>query len=222
MSETQHQWQELWSDAAWLLTKLATSGVVQVVEDLNLTPDSCRPESLKHWLVLSAVALDYDYRQLIGQFVGRGAGEDHIMHNPIVPGLIPSLLCLRAQSNSLSSTSSNQDDVCISAIYRLNGGERHHAAALSAVRDEMTLWDFTAGQCDKGWSFFFQKYFDCSLIIVCLLWAVLGNLQHQPLKVAPLANDRCVVLCGRELRVYDINTGGELLKLKGNQATLIC
>ena len=47
-------------------------------------------------------------------------------------------------------------------------------------------------------------------------FSVLGNLQHQPLKVAPLANDRCVVLCGRELRVYDINTGGELLKLKGN------
>jgi hypothetical protein len=44
---------------------------------------------------------------------------------------------------------------------------------------------------------------------------VLGNLQHQPLKVAPLANDRCVVLCGRELCVYDMNTGEEVLKLKG-------
>jgi hypothetical protein len=44
---------------------------------------------------------------------------------------------------------------------------------------------------------------------------VLGNLQNQPLKVAPLANDRCVVLCGRELCVYDMNTGEEVLKLKG-------
>ncbi len=44
---------------------------------------------------------------------------------------------------------------------------------------------------------------------------MVGNLEHQPLKVAPLANDRCVMLCGRELRVYDIKTGNELLKLKG-------
>lgn len=44
---------------------------------------------------------------------------------------------------------------------------------------------------------------------------VLGNLQHQPLKVAPLANHRCVVLCGRELRVYDMTSGEEVLKLKG-------
>ena len=43
---------------------------------------------------------------------------------------------------------------------------------------------------------------------------VLPNL-HQPLKVAPMANGRCVVLCGRELRVVDIGTGQELLKLKG-------
>jgi len=43
---------------------------------------------------------------------------------------------------------------------------------------------------------------------------VLYNL-HQPSKVAPMANHRCVVLCGRELRVYDISSGEELLKLKG-------
>ena len=43
---------------------------------------------------------------------------------------------------------------------------------------------------------------------------MLHNL-HQPSKVAPMPNHRCVVLCGRELRVYDISTGEELLKLKG-------
>ena len=46
------------------------------------------------------------------------------------------------------------------------------------------------------------------------MFAVLHNL-HQPSKVAPMPNHRCVVLCGRELRVYDISTGEELLKLKG-------
>lgn len=151
--ETQDKWQELWSDAGWLLAKLATSGVAQVVEDLNMTPDSCRPESLKQWLVLGAVALDYDYRQLAGQLVGRGANKseeiDVFIRNPLVPGFLPSLVCLQVAS-SANSSSTGAQDVCISAIYRLNGGERHHAAALSAVRDEMSLWDFTAGQCDKG------------------------------------------------------------------------
>ena len=46
-------------------------------------------------------------------------------------------------------------------------------------------------------------------------YPVLGNLQHQPLKVVSLSNKRCVMLCGRELRIYDIKTGDELLKLKG-------
>ena len=168
--ETQDKWQELWSDAAWLLAKLATSGVAQVVEDLNITPDSCRPESLKQWLVLGAVALDYDYRQLAGQLVGRGANKseevDVFIRNPLVPGFLPSLVCLHqgaaADSSSPSSSSSTAigaQDVCISAIYRLNGGERHHAAALSAVRDEMSLWDFTAGQCEKGGSIFLFHLF---------------------------------------------------------------
>ena len=37
----------------------------------------------------------------------------------------------------------------------------------------------------------------------------------QPLRVASMANGKCVVLCGRELRLYDINSASELLQLKG-------
>uniref|UniRef100_A0A0P5L1U9 Leucine-rich repeat and WD repeat-containing n=1 Tax=Daphnia magna TaxID=35525 RepID=A0A0P5L1U9_9CRUS len=188
ISESQHMWNEIWSDPGWLLTKLATSGVTQVMEDFALTPELCQPDYFKDWMNLIAPAIDYDYRQLTSQLIGCGAPQsgifEELCRKPLVTCLLP--------SHHLASSESEKD-VCISAIYRLNSGERHHAAALSAVRDELTLWNFKTGQCDK----------------------VLGNLQHQPLKVATLANDRCIVLCGRELCVYDMNTGEEVLKLKG-------
>lgn len=60
-----------------------------------------------------------------------------------------------------------------------------------------------------------EFFFSCAL-------AVLGSLHNPPLKVASLSRDRCVVLCGRELRVYDINSGEEVLKLKGEYCFYAC
>lgn len=220
VSESKSRWNEIWSDPGWLLTKLATSGVTQVMEDFALTPDLFRPEPVKEWMALIVPAIDYDYRQLASQLIGRGVVPqtgllEELCRNPLVACLVPS-----CPSCPVQPTEASDSDICISAIYRLNSDERHHAAALSAVCDELSLWDFNTGQCDKGTAtpkfpqFHFIS-FHSILFYSILLDAVLGNLQHQPLKVAPLANDRCVVLCGRELRVYDMNTGQEVLKLKG-------
>lgn len=145
-SETQVRWIEIWSDPGWLLTKLATSGVTQVMEDFALTPESCRPEHFQQWMSLLAPAIDYDYRQVTSQLIGRGAPQtgifEKLCRNPLVASLLP--------SQDLAPSDSSEKDICISAIYRLNSGERHHAAALSAVRDELSLWNFKTGQCDKG------------------------------------------------------------------------
>lgn len=210
-SETQVRWIEIWSDPGWLLTKLATSGVTQVMEDFALTPESCRPEHFQQWMSLLAPAIDYDYRQVASQLIGRGAPQtgifEKLCRNPLVASLLP--------SQDLAPSDSSEKDICISAIYRLNSGERHHAAALSAVRDELSLWNFKTGQCDKGKNSCPSNRVIKDNLFFLFVSTVLGNLQHQPLKVAPLANDRCVVLCGRELCVYDMNTGEEVLKLKG-------
>lgn len=150
-SDTQDEWRAIWSDPGWLLTKLATSGVSQVLEDVALTPEPCRPESMKKWLVVSAAALDCDYRQLAGQLVGRGVHSDDrslekLVSSRLVPCLLPNQTCLRNNPDK----DVFEEEVCISAIYRLSGGDRHQAAALSAVRDEMSLWDFNSGRCDRS------------------------------------------------------------------------
>lgn len=146
ISESESRWKEIWSDSGWLLAKLATSGVIQVVEDFALTPESIRPETLKHWLSLIAPAIDSDYRQLVGQLIGRGAPQVDVIaelyRNPLVICFLP--------NQEISPADSTDTNVGISAIYRLNSDEHHHAAALSAVRDELSLWDFTTGQCVKG------------------------------------------------------------------------
>lgn len=138
----------MWSDPAWLVAKLALSGVPQIYEDIALTPEDARPsyESLQKWLILSAPALDYDYRQLAGQLVGRAAPSADI-YSVIAPGLLPSHKCLAPDDQQEEI---DDQQVCISAIYRLSYGDQHHAAALSAVKDEMSLWDFATGHCDKG------------------------------------------------------------------------
>ena len=146
LSESQSRWNEIWSDPGWLLTKLAASGVTQVIEDYALTPETCRPETLKQWLVQISPAIDYDFRQLASQLISRGVPQtglfEELCRTPLVACLLPSC--------QLTPIESSEKDICISAIFRLTCGERHHAAALSAVRDELSLWDFSTGRCDKG------------------------------------------------------------------------
>ena len=147
ISESESRWKEIWSDSGWLLTKLALSGVVQVIEDFALTPESLRPETLEHWLSMIAPTIDCDYRQLASQLVGQGAPRTGLMEELCNKPLVPCFLPNCQQTCASDSTDRN---ICISAIFRLNSDEHHHAAALSAVSDELSLWDFTTGKCVKG------------------------------------------------------------------------
>ena len=110
-SETQVRWIQIWSDPGWLLTKLATSGVTQVMEDFALTPESCRPEHFKQWMTLLAPAIDYDYRQVASQLIGRGAPQtgifEKLCRNPLVACLLP--------SHDLAPSDCSEKDICISA-----------------------------------------------------------------------------------------------------------
>lgn len=148
-SDALERWKDIWSpDFCWLLTKLAASGMSQVLEDLALTPAEVRPsDSLQQWLILSAPALDYDYRQLGSQLAGRGGNALPV--RSLVPCLMPNRVCL-AGNQSESKAADQSAEVCTSAIFRLSDGEEYRAAVLSAVKDEMSLWDFAIGQCDKG------------------------------------------------------------------------
>lgn len=146
LDDAADRWREIWTDPAWITAKLATSGAACLVEDMELTPAELRPQALRHWLALSAPALDYDHRQVAAQLAGRGLDA---LPGVLVPSLTPSSACLRRNPRSRDE----RDQVNTSAIYRLSGGERHHAAVLSAVSDEMSLWDFASGKCDRGKSF---------------------------------------------------------------------
>lgn len=126
---------------------------------------SGRLQCIKEVLILSGPALDYDYRQLIGQITGRMATKNSVLlqewlnqcRNVAITCLIPNPgVFLHQRQSTISAGSSEPNgptgteskETCISAIYRL--ASDHHAAALSTVKDEMTLWDFRTGHRDKG------------------------------------------------------------------------
>ena len=147
----------------------------QVVEDLNLmaTVDGNQPDETallhcwKSFVAQSAPALDYDYRQLYGQLQGRVCGtcdrstppqQQQLMDtwlrqcpNALVSYLQPGSAIERALASKDDQLSPDvqSSDQFFSSIHRLVSRSAK-AAALSAARGEMSLWDFDSGRCDKG------------------------------------------------------------------------
>ena len=128
------------------------------MEDLDLAmhhDPTGRLQFIKQLLAVSAAALDYDYRQLSPQIVGRvGSDKEWVSQYQkcSVPCLVPSDICLRPVAQAGDELerdgADERKEIYISAVYRLTSSQ--HAVALSAFHDEMTLWDFGTGQRHKG------------------------------------------------------------------------
>ncbi|XP_063237108.1 NACHT domain- and WD repeat-containing protein 1 isoform X2 [Bacillus rossius redtenbacheri] len=192
-------------DQSWLFDKLCGAGVYDVLEDIFLE-ESAGPERrdaelavLRGCLEQSAGALSYDGRQFYSQmhvhlsklFDERGDAPEHGFLAGLLRACrdppVPSLVPAGAADTDEDEPGRPRFD----AVTRLGDGSGF-VATVSTEREEIAVWDA------------------CSATRVRTLVGV-----THPISLKPVDERRCVVLCRRELRVYDLDAGRFVARLKG-------
>ncbi|XP_068084365.1 NACHT and WD repeat domain-containing protein 2 [Anabrus simplex] len=201
----------------WLYEKLCGSNVHQVLEDIALEEKAAQDKDLallKKCLEDSALALSYDgrqfyshmYQNLAKVFAESSAGYTfmsklfEICLNPPVPSLLP-LAPLDGQEkapeatpDSIRTTETDGevfDQSRFNIVTRL-GDNPDFVVTVSTEREEISVWDIHKATPVR----------------------TLLGVTH-PINLKPIDEQRCVVLCRRELRIYDLNLGQFVTRLKG-------
>ncbi|XP_077284296.1 NACHT domain- and WD repeat-containing protein 1 isoform X2 [Arctopsyche grandis] len=200
-------------DDTWIFDKISALGCGQLLEDIGLLElaDDDAPEHvrfLKEFLEINSFALNYDAKQFytlmylfLEEKSNNGGVQSEICQkwynnakHPPIPSLVPMNLA------KPSTMGKNKKDIIISELFdtktydlvvRLEKCEGY-VASLSTEREEICVWDLA--KCKKV--------------------RTLQGVTH-PINLVEIDQFRCVVLCRRELRVYDLNTGTFITSLKG-------
>ncbi|XP_076043047.1 NACHT domain- and WD repeat-containing protein 1 isoform X2 [Oratosquilla oratoria] len=193
----------------WVYDKLCGSDTYQVLEDVSLAlrnhSNNIELVLLKETLELAAYSLGYDGRQFYSQIYGRLTTfmtdeENHetypIMkklydsasHAP-VPCLIPLATCLHEPFQD-QNMKLGDGQVYFNAIIRARHNP-HYVVTLSTERGEIAVWNIY------------------TMSPVRTLTGI-----TQPRKLKMIDDYRCLVLCGRELRIYNFDEGLFVMKLR--------
>ncbi|XP_069171975.1 NACHT domain- and WD repeat-containing protein 1 isoform X2 [Procambarus clarkii] len=193
----------------WVYEKLCGSDTYQVLEDvcLALTNHNNNVELvlLKEVLELAAYALGYDGRQFYSQVCGRLSTLMSDPHNhetyPVikklydtassapVPCLLPLTVCLH-QPFQDEHMRLGDGEVYFNALIRARHNP-HYVITLSTDREEIAVWNIF------------------TMTPVRTLTGI-----TQPRKLKMIDDYRCLVLCGRELRIYNFDEGLFVMKLR--------
>ncbi|KAL0811733.1 hypothetical protein ABMA28_009172 [Loxostege sticticalis] len=197
----------------WVHDKLAATDCGHFLEDLALVHIEPLPEHieiLKEVFEASSYALDYDHRQFYGvlnmtmekrQRDGATVKSEivqewmKVIKNPPVPTFFPInedfyKICEGRDKRDIS-TVEGFDSKTFDLIVRFDQREKF-VATVSTEREEICVWDVTT----------------------CQMVRKLTGVTH-PINLVPIDEHKCVVLCRRELRVYDLDQGKFLVALKG-------
>ncbi|XP_017775485.1 PREDICTED: NACHT and WD repeat domain-containing protein 2 isoform X1 [Nicrophorus vespilloides] len=191
------------NDLNWIYDKVCGSNCFQLLEDIHL----CKQEGislnesvavLQSFLETYVNVLNYDGRQFYSQFYSflsmlQPKGEDicsdifSICKDPPIPSLIPNY-CLDIAVEDEHATKRRK---AYDLIVRLP--ETHQFVACISTEDEqISVWNAARWERVR----------------------LLKGIPH-PTNLVPINQHKCIVLCQRELRIYDLNTGTFLTKLKG-------
>ncbi|ODM93765.1 NACHT and WD repeat domain-containing protein 2 [Orchesella cincta] len=214
----------------WLLDKLQTSSVYSVIEDIAFEAqgDTTKLDSdlslLLKLLELSASALQHDGRQLLGQLYGR---------------LLP---VFKNESAEVSSSWSSKCPLMKSIFLKLgkpsipnflpvSSSVLHSPIHLDdsscAVKSLENLWDLCEGPLyfDELIRFKVGNQFSISLSTSkeeVVVWDVYGEKPVRTLRgvfnpnsLKVIDETRVVILCGRELQLFNLDDGSFVCKLKG-------
>ncbi|KAG8234981.1 hypothetical protein J437_LFUL013861 [Ladona fulva] len=222
-------------DKTWLFYKICGSDVYQVIEDILMEKDWADNGDLcllKKWLEESAIALNYDGCQFYTQAYirlqkileyanGDGSGDEEYPFiqsllkaslDPPVPSLIPGIpdetddinkyLMSLVDSDREDDEETSTEKHSLDFLCRLPPGSSLVATA-SAALEEICVWKVGGGKNDQNNRLRGPRKL-CCLQGVC-----------HPVALKPVDGGRVVALCRRELRLYDLENGCLLSRLKG-------
>uniref|UniRef100_T1IHI5 NACHT domain-containing protein n=1 Tax=Strigamia maritima TaxID=126957 RepID=T1IHI5_STRMM len=187
-------------NADWLQAKVCGSDVYQLLEDLKMIESSPDVDLLREVIELSAYALSYDGSQLFSQIVARLPQPDANKYprvasfyemaksNANSSNLMPLGLCLHSPG---AREATPDTEIYFDSIHRIKGSITHMLtlAADKGIVNVVSIYE--------------QK-------VVRTLVGV-----TQP-RVAKMVDDhRALLLCNRELKLYDLETCSFEMKLKG-------
>ncbi|XP_049880287.1 uncharacterized protein LOC126376760 [Pectinophora gossypiella] len=197
----------------WIYDKLAATDCGHYLEDLalvHLDPQPEHIEILKEIFETHSYALDYDHRQFYGilRMTMEKRKRDGVeikskivqnwmrdVWDPPVPTLYPANedFWKVVESKEKRDLSMNEvfDSKSFDLIVRFESRSKF-VATVSTEREEICVWDVTQ----------------------CKMVRRLVGVTH-PINLVPIDEYRCVVLCRRELKVYDLDQGKFVVALKG-------
>ncbi|XP_075985298.1 NACHT domain- and WD repeat-containing protein 1 isoform X5 [Anticarsia gemmatalis] len=197
----------------WIHDKLAATDCCHFLEDIALVHLDPLPEHieiLKDFLETHSYALDYDHRQFYGLLrmtLEKRQRDGHQIKSPIVQGWMSEITeppvptfypenedfwkLLEVKEKREFSMGDGFDTKNYDLIVRFDSRGKF-VATVSTEREEICVWDVTK----------------------CKMVRKMTGVTH-PINLVPIDEYKCVVLCRRELRVYNLDQGTFLVALKG-------
>ncbi|KAB0804135.1 hypothetical protein PPYR_01105 [Photinus pyralis] len=190
------------NDLEWIYEKVCGSSSFQLLEDIYLAQTEANEfvVILRDFLEKFATTLNYDGRQFYAQFYnylteeGRVNGANkqitdvfNITRNPPVT----SLVLLNSNVPSDPDTVTMCQNKVLNLIIRLPDTEQF-VASVSTNLEEICVWDIQTSNKVR----------------------TLKGITH-PINLIPIDQAKCIVLCRRELKIYNLDSGTFITKLKG-------
>ncbi|CAG9821320.1 unnamed protein product [Phaedon cochleariae] len=197
------------SDMSWIYDKICGSNCYQILEDINLHSRIKNEFTLilKDFVETHASVLNYDGRQFYSHLYKYlsdkiSEGELSIGNNDSKLSLVysitknpPVLSLIPIGSIDIEKKEEFPEDVkedrAFDVVVRLPKTDQF-IVTVSTQKGELCVWD----------------------IINCQAIRILRGIPN-PINLIPIDEFKCIILCRRELRTFDLNTGSFLTKLKG-------
>ncbi|XP_018319781.1 NACHT domain- and WD repeat-containing protein 1 isoform X2 [Agrilus planipennis] len=191
------------TDLSWIYTKICASGPCQMLEDLFICENAQDKyiEILREFLEENTVFLKYDGRQFYPQlycFLKMKIAKKQLQISSEIKlseiferTKTPPVLSLVPLDVDTSEDELNMGTINFNLILRLPGTDSF-IVSVSTERDEICVWDVVRG----------------------IKVRTLSGINH-PSNLIPIDQYNCVALCKRELKIYNLDTGSFVKKLKG-------
>ncbi|XP_049826318.1 NACHT and WD repeat domain-containing protein 2 isoform X2 [Aethina tumida] len=205
-SEIEHS--QYISDMNWIYDKVCGSNCYQILEDIQLQEQITEESTkiLKTFIETHASVLNYDGRQFYSHLFTYLEGKMKINEividsdskvsnmyqlakNPPVTSLIP--LNSDMLEQDCETTERTLREKTFDLVCRIPDTDQF-IVTVSTNKEEICVWNIKTSEAVR----------------------ILKGVPH-PTNLIPIDQFKCIVLCRRELRIYDLNSGSFLTKLKG-------
>ncbi|KAL1513904.1 hypothetical protein ABEB36_003243 [Hypothenemus hampei] len=180
----------------WIYDKLCGSNAFQLLEDISLIGNSISNsfiKLLKEFLEVNCTVLNYDGRQFYSYLFTFLKSKNRNEKEEEIYGLCknPPVLTLFPLNHETFLEKEAKDLIYFDLIVKIPNSNRF-VVTISTNEEKLCVWD----------------------ILECKIIRTLEGVPH-PTNLIPIDAYMCIVLCRRELRIYNLNSGTFVTKLKG-------